>query len=193
MHRRLINWMMSSDISLEKVFDERADDEIVERIRECLDTGADFPFTPSPNEHKLPVAFGETLLRLLDSFRAATAAFEMLDAFAPAAVNVWISVTAFLHFVCQSSKEEEEEEEEAKTQRVAALFAPVLLRDSANASSPSSATPSQCALSVRSTISATTSNQPPLAIFCPRHSPLASFRHSPIANSTTAPDAFNEL
>ncbi|KAJ7059109.1 DNase I-like protein, partial [Mycena amicta] len=144
---RLINWMMSSNISLEKVFDERADDEIVERIRECLDTGADFPFTPSPNEHKLPVAFGETLLRLLDSFpeplvppelqpqcvlmTSRDEAFEMLDAFAPAAVNVWISVTAFLHFVCQSSSDTD-----AKTQRVAALFAPVLLRDSANAVSP---------------------------------------------------------
>ncbi|KAF7329209.1 DNase I-like protein [Mycena kentingensis (nom. inval.)] len=144
---RLINWMMSSNIRMERVFADQADESIVQQIRECLDTGDDFPFTPSLNEDALPVAFGETLLRLLDSLpeplvpaelqplcvlkTSRDEAFEMLDSFAPAAVNVWISVTAFLHYVCQSSSDVE-----AKTNRVAALFTPVLLRDTANTVSP---------------------------------------------------------
>ncbi|KAF7289711.1 DNase I-like protein [Mycena indigotica] len=144
---RLINWMMSSSVRMDKVFVERADEDIIDTIRECLDTGVDFPFTPDEKEDKVPVAFGETLLRLLNSLpeplvradlqpqcvlqTSRDEAFEMLDAFEPAAVNVWISVTAFLHFVCQSSAEPE-----AKTLAVARLFAPVLLRDDAREVSP---------------------------------------------------------
>ncbi|KAJ7206536.1 DNase I-like protein [Mycena pura] len=120
---RLINWMMASDISMENIFVATADEMMVDTIRECLDTGAEFPFKPSPTDEKVPVAFGETLLRLLDSLpeplvpvdlqqqcvemTSRDEVFEMLDAFPPVAVNVWISVTAFLNFVCQSSADPE--------------------------------------------------------------------------------------
>ncbi|KAJ7111389.1 Endonuclease/exonuclease/phosphatase [Mycena epipterygia] len=144
---RLVNWMMAPDINLEGLFVSAADQSMVDTIRECLDTGAEFPFSPNPKDDKAPVAFGETLLRLLDSLTepivptelhtrcvdmtSRDEAFEMLDAFPSAAVNVWISVTAFLHFVCQSSADPE-----AKTKRIAGVFAPVLLRDPANTVSP---------------------------------------------------------
>nr|GAT60061.1 DNase I-like protein [Mycena chlorophos] len=140
---RLINWMMGAGINMERVFIDDADEATVDQIRECLDTGADFPFTPSATDLATPVAFGETLRRLLDSMpeplvplslqarcvlvTTKDEAFEMLDAFEPAAVNVWISVTAFLHYVVQSAGGEAENE--ARSLRVAGMFAPVLLRD----------------------------------------------------------------
>ncbi|KAF7349358.1 Inositol polyphosphate 5-phosphatase OCRL-1 [Mycena sanguinolenta] len=148
---RLVNWMMGPDLNLvkafENVFVSPADETAVDTIRECLDTGADFPFSPDPKDDKAVVAFGETLFRLLDSlpeplipvqFHARCSevadrgeAFEMLEVFPPTTVNVWISVTAFLHFVCQSSGDHD-----TKTTRISSLFAPVLLRDTANLVSP---------------------------------------------------------
>ncbi|KAJ7118421.1 DNase I-like protein [Mycena crocata] len=144
---RLVNWMMGPDINLENIFVSAADETLVDTLRECLDTGAEFPFSPDPNDEKAPIAFGETLCRLLDSLpeplvpsdlharctqmTSRDEAFEMLDSFPPVAVNVWISVTAFLHFVCQSSANPD-----AKTKTIAERFMPLLLRDSANAVSP---------------------------------------------------------
>ncbi|KAJ7092937.1 hypothetical protein B0H15DRAFT_777048 [Mycena belliarum] len=106
-----------------------------------------FEFSPDAKDESRPIAFGETLLRLLGSLTepivssavharcvemtSRDEAFEMLDEFPPAAVNVWISVTAFLHFVCQSTANPE-----AKAKRIAGVFAPVLLQDTANAVSP---------------------------------------------------------
>ncbi|KAJ7672386.1 DNase I-like protein [Mycena polygramma] len=144
---RLVNWMMAPDLDLENVFVSRADQTVVDTIHECLDTGADFPFSPDPKNDKVPIAFGETLLRLLESLpeplvpvylhqqcvemTSRDEAFELLDAFPPAAVNVWISVTAFLHFVCQTSADPE-----AKTTKIASIFAPVFLRDDSSLVSP---------------------------------------------------------
>ncbi|KAJ7507015.1 DNase I-like protein [Mycena galericulata] len=144
---RLVNWMMAPDLNFDNVFVSPADPKVVDTIRECLDTGADFPFSPNPKDDKFPVAFGETLLQLLDSLAepivpselharcmemtSRDEAFEMLDAFPPAAVNVWISVTAFLHFICQSSADPD-----TRTKRIAGIFSPVLLRDPTNAVSP---------------------------------------------------------
>ncbi|KAF8189113.1 Endonuclease/exonuclease/phosphatase [Mycena galopus ATCC 62051] len=144
---RLVNWMMGPDLNLENVFMAPADETVVDTIRECLDTGADFPFVPNPKDDKAPVAFGEALFRLLDSLPEPLVppeyhlqcsemadrdeAFEMLEMFPPTTVNVWISVTAFLHYVCQSSVDHD-----AKTKRIASLFAPVLLRDRTNSVSP---------------------------------------------------------
>ncbi|KAF7343256.1 Inositol polyphosphate 5-phosphatase OCRL-1 [Mycena venus] len=146
---RLVNWMMS-DINLENVFVSPADETVVDTIRECLDTGAEFPFLPTKDDDKAPIAFGQTLVRLLDSLpeplipvqlhprcieiTSRDEAFELLttvDAFPPATVNVWLSVTAFLHFVCESSADPE-----AKAKKIASLFTPVLLRDTANSVSP---------------------------------------------------------
>ncbi|KAJ7092810.1 DNase I-like protein [Mycena belliarum] len=145
---RLVNWLMGPDILLHNVFvSDEADEAIIDTIRECLDSGADFPFSPDAKDESRPIAFGETLLCLLGSLTepivpsalharcvevtSRDEAFEMLDEFPPAAVNVWISVTAFLHFVCQSAANPE-----AKAKRIAGVFAPVLLQGTANAVSP---------------------------------------------------------
>ncbi|KAJ7285002.1 DNase I-like protein [Mycena rebaudengoi] len=144
---RLVNWMMAPDINIEHIFTSAADKTIVDTIRECLDTGSDFPFSPNPKDEEVPIAFGETLLGLLDSLHepivptelhaqcmvstSRDEAFELLDAFPPAAVNVWISVTAFLHYVCQSSTDPV-----TKTWKIAGIFAPILMRDGVNPVSP---------------------------------------------------------
>ncbi|KAJ7742592.1 DNase I-like protein [Mycena metata] len=150
---RLVNWMMGPDLDLENVFVSPADSGMVDTIRECLDTGADFPSSFSSAgaganaKDSVPIAFGETLLRLLDALpeplvphalharcagtTSRDEAFEMLDAFDGAGVNVWISVTAFLHYVCQSSKDPE-----GRTRAIARVFTPILLRDSDAGVSP---------------------------------------------------------
>ncbi|KAJ6625186.1 DNase I-like protein [Mycena sp. CBHHK59/15] len=144
---RLVNWMMAPDIKLDDLFAVPAEQTTVETIRECLDTGAEFPFKPDPKNDSVPVAFGETLLRLLESLvepvvpselharcvemTSRDEAFELLDAFPPAAVNVWISVTAFLHYICQSATNPE-----IRTRKIVSIFAPVLLRDGPSPVSP---------------------------------------------------------
>ncbi|EEB91796.1 hypothetical protein MPER_09788 [Moniliophthora perniciosa FA553] len=127
---------------------KEADEDIMYQIRECLDTGDEFPFSPNDEKDDATlVAFGETLLQLLASLpegviptalhsQCAQAtnrdeAFEILDALDPESVNVWISVTALLsHFVQASAFSE------MKAQRIAARFAPVLLRDDFQSPSP---------------------------------------------------------
>lgn len=47
-------------------------------------------------------------------------AFEILDSFPPEAVNVWISVTAFIHYLVQSSMTPD-----VKAETIAASFAPI--------------------------------------------------------------------
>ncbi|KAK7021890.1 hypothetical protein VNI00_017179 [Paramarasmius palmivorus] len=144
---RLVNWMMTGNHSVENMFMKDADQDIMHQIRECLDTGEDFPFSPEKKDDAVLVAFGESLLQLLGSLPDGIIpselhnqcaqvtnrdeAFEILDALSPESVNVWISVTAFLHFVVQSSALSE-----MKAQRIAARFAPVLLRDDLDSPSP---------------------------------------------------------
>ncbi|TFK32280.1 Endonuclease/exonuclease/phosphatase [Crucibulum laeve] len=135
---RVVNWMMTHSTQNE-LFLSPPDEEIVDTIRECLDTGDEFPYPHDTQDCKIPIAFSVTLLRLLNSLvepvvppllharcmqmTSQDEAFELLDALPAAAVNVWISVTAFLHFICQSSKDTEHVE------KIASVFAPVLLRD----------------------------------------------------------------
>ncbi|KAF8241111.1 DNase I-like protein [Tricholoma matsutake] len=125
---RLINWMMSGS-------------------HNCLDTGEEFPFSPSDNEPHIALAFSMTLLQLLNTLTEPVVpaslhqrciqmtsrdeAFELLDAFPPPSVNVWISLTAFLHFICQSSENPSD-----KAERIATIFAPVLLRDDPESPDP---------------------------------------------------------
>lgn len=65
------------------MFATRADQSLVGVIREvppklsffrvkltlpqCLDTGLDYPFSPESSDPKIPIAFGDTLIQLLDS------------------------------------------------------------------------------------------------------------------------------
>ncbi|KAL1692679.1 hypothetical protein GGG16DRAFT_50999 [Schizophyllum commune] len=124
--------------------------------------------TSSPSPHILSRAFASTLLSLLASLtepvvpyalhaRCASVAsrdeaFEVLEALPPASVNVWISVTAFLHFISQDGEggldevsgekagegnsvgddekgERETNSKEARLMRLATLFYPILMPD----------------------------------------------------------------
>ncbi|RDB17258.1 Inositol polyphosphate 5-phosphatase OCRL-1 [Hypsizygus marmoreus] len=146
---RLVNWMMSDHANVDGLFISPADESIVDTIRECLDTGEDFPFPLHEVDPKVPLAFAATLLHLLDSLiepvvperlhsecvqmTSRDEAFELLDAFPAPSVNVWISVTAFLHFICQGSSDSEPSQ---KAERIASMFAPVLLRDDVDSPLP---------------------------------------------------------
>ncbi|KAI5833874.1 DNase I-like protein [Schizophyllum commune Tattone D] len=124
--------------------------------------------TSSPSPHILSRAFASTLLSFLASLtepvvpyalhaRCASVAsrdeaFEVLEALPPASVNVWISVTAFLHFISQDGEggvdedsgekagevesvgdvgkgEREMISKEARLMRLATLFYPILMPD----------------------------------------------------------------
>ncbi|KAF9531074.1 Endonuclease/exonuclease/phosphatase [Crepidotus variabilis] len=135
---RLVNWLMTNNATSEQIFMETGKEDVIDIIRECLDTGDEFPYSPQTSDTQTRLAFASTLLRLLNSLPEAVIpshlhprclemsnrdeAFEVLDELHPAAVNVWISVTAFLHFVSQSLKEEQ-------VRRIASVLAPILLRD----------------------------------------------------------------
>ncbi|KAF8065021.1 DNase I-like protein [Lyophyllum atratum] len=139
---RLVNWMMSDHVNLNGLFILPADENLVDTIRECLDSGDDFPFAPECDDPQVALAFATTLIRFLDSLvdpivpvslhprcaqmTSRDEAFELLDAFPSTSVNVWISVTAFLHFMCQSPTVDQPSD---KAEKIATIFAPVLLRD----------------------------------------------------------------
>ncbi|KAH7928356.1 DNase I-like protein [Leucogyrophana mollusca] len=144
---RLINWLMehvSGDEIVDQLFDRPAGEELVARIRECLDTGAEFP--SSNDSRLLTSAFAQTLLQFFDGLtepivplelharclavRDRDEAFELLDEFPPASVNVWISLTAFLHYISQShAPSSSGHVSSRRAEKLAAIFAPVLLRD----------------------------------------------------------------
>ncbi|GLB39715.1 putative inositol polyphosphate phosphatase, catalytic domain homologues [Lyophyllum shimeji] len=137
---RLVNTLMSDYAHVDELFLSAPDEGMVDTIRDCLDTAKDFPFSPDDDNTRVAVAFGATLVRLLESLvdpvvpaslhprcvqvTSRDAAFELLDAFPPASVNVWITLTAFLHFICQSA-----EQSSTKAESIATILAPVLLRD----------------------------------------------------------------
>ncbi|KIK67887.1 hypothetical protein GYMLUDRAFT_155419 [Collybiopsis luxurians FD-317 M1] len=114
---RLVNWLITCAHPAEELFTAEADPEIVDDIREHLDTGDEFPYSHNTREHSISIAFGAALINFLDSLpeciippelheRCASVgsrdeAFEMLDFLSPETVNVWISVTAFLHYFVQ--------------------------------------------------------------------------------------------
>jgi len=141
---RLINWMMANAIDVDGLFVSSAEERLIATIRECLDTGADFP-VGTKNDQSLALAFAQTLLQFLDSLsepiipvslHASCAqstnrdeAYEVLDELPSESVNVWISVTAFLHFIAQQPLEGNHKSGPSKTKSLAAVFAPVFLRD----------------------------------------------------------------
>ncbi|CAK5268023.1 unnamed protein product, partial [Mycena citricolor] len=129
---RLVNWMMGAEVELSKLFTTPAN---ITEIRECLDTGSEFPTDVSS------LAIAETLVQLLAALPQPLIrpelqlkwfgvdglvvdrdeAFELLDQMSPVEVNVWISITAFLHYVAQGSQ--------TRVQELASIFTPVLLGD----------------------------------------------------------------
>ncbi|KAH7915962.1 DNase I-like protein [Hygrophoropsis aurantiaca] len=145
---RLINWLMEhvSGEDIDCLFNRPADENTVARIRECLDTGDELP-SPQDNQH-LPHGFARTLLQFLDTLAepivpptlysrclAATdrnEAFELLDDFPSESVNIWVSLTAFLHYVVQSSPSSASHSPSRRAEILAAIFAPILLGDPKN-------------------------------------------------------------
>ncbi|KIM82825.1 hypothetical protein PILCRDRAFT_457561 [Piloderma croceum F 1598] len=148
---RLVNWMMANAINVDGLFVSSAEEQLISIVRECLDTGADFPKVMK-DDPRLALAVAQTLLQLLDSLpepvipvslyaRCAQVtsrdeAFEFLDELPSEAVNVWISITAFVHFIGQQASVGDSEASQGKAERLAAIFAPVFLRDDTSSYPP---------------------------------------------------------
>lgn len=145
----LINWLMTHVTDPNNLFSGPLEESICINIRECLDTGDPFPSPKSGEEHgSLATAIASTLVQLLDSLvdpvvppylharclqmTSRDEAFELLDKFPPESVNVWISLTAFLHYISLQKPPSQSSTDQANmnmAERLATVFAPVLLRD----------------------------------------------------------------
>ncbi|KAI6002138.1 DNase I-like protein [Pisolithus albus] len=164
---RLINWMMTNASEIVWIsacqesritngqrmqgtfFGRPARRKLCATIRECLDTGDEFPLmTAEGDRNDLSAAVAATLVAFLDSLvdsvippslharclqaKDREAAFELLDEFPRGSINVWISLTAFLHYVCQQRSASEKDGSQSirdQALRLAMFFAPILLRD----------------------------------------------------------------
>ncbi|OAX42254.1 DNase I-like protein [Rhizopogon vinicolor AM-OR11-026] len=144
---KLVNWLMTHVTDPNELFNGSPDDNICMAIRECLDTGDQFPSFKSPEEQsRYATVIIETLIQFLDSLAdpvvpaylharclqmtSRDEAFELLDEFPPESVNVWISLTAFLHYISQQKQPSRPVADQAgMAERLAIVFAPVLLRD----------------------------------------------------------------
>ncbi|KAK0226427.1 DNase I-like protein [Armillaria fumosa] len=142
---RLVEWLMACPreaFHIETLFSSHQSDAVSE-MRKCLDTGSQFPSTVCPS---LALATLSALLSALPesvmphdvnilNVTDRETAFEVLETLPTANVNVWISVTAFLHYIAQENDPDagEEPKQNEKAARIAAIFAPVLLRDVAEA------------------------------------------------------------
>lgn len=144
---RLINWLMTYVTDPSDLFNGLIEERICIKIRECLDTGDQFPSPQSGEEHgPLTTAIVSTLVQLLDSLvdpvvppylharclqmTSRDEAFELLDEFPPESVNVWISLTAFLHYMSLQKLSSQSSTNQAKmAEGLATIFASVLLRD----------------------------------------------------------------
>ncbi|KIK38519.1 hypothetical protein CY34DRAFT_809249 [Suillus luteus UH-Slu-Lm8-n1] len=143
----LINWLMTHVTDPNDLFNGPLEESTCMNIRECLDTGHQFP-SPQPGEERGPLATAitSTLVQLLDSLvdpvvppylharclqmTSRDEAFELLDEFPPESVNVWISLTAFLHYMSlQKPPSQSSTDRVDMAERLATVFAPVLLRD----------------------------------------------------------------
>lgn len=142
---RLVEWLMACPreaLQIETLFSSHQSGTVSE-MRKCLDMGSQFPSTISPS---LALATLSALLSALPesvmprdvnilNVTDRETAFEVLETLPTANVNVWISVTAFLHYIAQENDPDvgEEPKQNEKAARIAAIFAPVLLRDVADA------------------------------------------------------------
>ncbi|CDO76134.1 hypothetical protein BN946_scf184332.g4 [Trametes cinnabarina] len=143
---RLVNWLMSNATDVEDLFFERGDERVVQQIRESLDTGAEFSVDQYGSDPKVALAFADALVQFLESLvepviptalharcaqmSSRDEAFELLDELPVVNVNVWISLTAFLHFIGQ------QEAYKDRVERLVALITPILFRDDLSSSVP---------------------------------------------------------
>ncbi|KAJ1300525.1 hypothetical protein OPQ81_005336 [Rhizoctonia solani] len=140
---RLINWLMKNGLEFDDLFEKPGDPQIVDQIIEALDTGAEFPFDEKNADHGIVLAFGSALLLFLEEMpdpvipyglyaqcaltSSREQAYEILDTLPGLNANMWISITAFLHFFCQQDKRATSVE---VTRNMARIFADVLWFDS---------------------------------------------------------------
>ncbi|KAG1769780.1 DNase I-like protein [Suillus occidentalis] len=144
----LINWLMTHVTDPRGVCESPSTlTNVFIIVHKCLDTGYQFP-SPQPGEEcgPLATAITSTLVQLLDSLvdpvvppylharclqmSSRDTAFELLDDFPPESVNVWISLTAFLHYMSlQKPPSQSSTDQVDIAERLATVFAPVLLRD----------------------------------------------------------------
>ncbi|KAG9037180.1 hypothetical protein FRB95_006433 [Tulasnella sp. JGI-2019a] len=132
----LVSWLMTNGIKEENLFLLPGDEKQVQIIRDCLDTGEEFP---PADGGKMVLSVGQTLIDFLDSLtepvipwsfhdfassvKDREEAYGILESLPTASANVWISLTAFLHFKLQDGSGS------SKAKALAEVFAPVLLRD----------------------------------------------------------------
>jgi len=142
---RLVTWLMSDPAEIPDVFLARLDHPLVKHVQECLDTGAEFDFDEKTDKATRTRVMGEVLLRFLESLPSSVVppplmercgqaqdkeeAFEVLAEFPAQAKNVWITLTAFLHYLVQRTvgKSVEDPQSLAYTDLLASVFAPILL------------------------------------------------------------------
>ncbi|KAF8491842.1 DNase I-like protein, partial [Russula emetica] len=155
---KLMGWLTAHDVeAIHDLFIAPGNEELAVQIHESLDTGTKLPPCPAPmapessqtqtvdsDEANYARTIAAVLLAFLRSLpesvvplslheRCAESAtrdeaLEMLSAFPPASVNVWIPLTAFLHLLALRDRYQAE----APT----SIFAQVLLRDDIDAASP---------------------------------------------------------
>ncbi|EKM57325.1 uncharacterized protein PHACADRAFT_208418 [Phanerochaete carnosa HHB-10118-sp] len=146
---RLISWLMSYGSDVDNLFLAPGDLAQVDEIREALDTGTELPVPDSNSRAALALSVASCLLQLLDALPeplvpphlhqacAETtdreSAFELLNGLPGASVNVWISLTSLLHFLCQ---QDARMPGALRVRRLAARFAPVIFRDESALSKP---------------------------------------------------------
>ncbi|KAI0340269.1 DNase I-like protein [Trametopsis cervina] len=138
---RLVGWLMSNAADMDELFLTPGEPSIIADVREALDTGTELP-SPSTNDRAaLCLSVAQCLLQFVDSLpeplaptalhsRCASVpgrdeAFELLNEFPNASVNVWIAITSFLHFICQ---QEAGQNDSHRAEKLAAVFAPVMFR-----------------------------------------------------------------
>ncbi|KAI0292853.1 hypothetical protein BC826DRAFT_1105265 [Russula brevipes] len=175
---KLMGWLTTHDVeAIHDLFIAPGDKSLAAQIRESLDTGAELPPCAAPTAPQTVDAnYARTVAAVLLAFLRSLpepvvpfslhqlcaetttgrdAALEMLSAFPLASVNVWISVTAFLHLLALRDHRQAEAQDERPEKRpsthenaqptnntptraeiLASIFAPVLLRDDVDAASP---------------------------------------------------------
>ncbi|KZT26139.1 DNase I-like protein [Neolentinus lepideus HHB14362 ss-1] len=145
---RIINWLMTYAAETHDLFVEPGTPELVASIRESLDTGADFIFkanTDGQYDRQTKTAFGEALLQFLDSLvepviprHLYSRCLQVNDR--DEAFEVWISLTAFLHFISQQPGENANDgtPPTSRAELLASVFAPILFRNDPALYPPSS-------------------------------------------------------
>ncbi|CAL1710188.1 unnamed protein product [Somion occarium] len=146
---KLVNWLMSNATEIKNLFLSPGDPALVADIRECLDTGVELTQPSTCDMERVALAVATCLLELLESLpqpvipvtlqsRCARVssrdeAFGILDELPSASVNVWISVTAFLHFISQQNPTNTQP---LDVRRLADTFVSILLRDDLDVVAP---------------------------------------------------------